>query len=63
MNPVFTAAHVSKLSPLFHRIATEVSSKQISTLCIHIQIAHSSGIGLKLRSERPPEALSIFWTV
>lgn len=24
MNPVFTAAHVSKLSPLFYRIATEV---------------------------------------
>ena len=24
MNPVFTAAHVSKLSPLFYRIAAEV---------------------------------------
>jgi cytochrome P450 len=24
MNPVFTAAHVSKLSPLFYRIAVEV---------------------------------------
>ena len=24
MNPVFTAAHVSKLSPLFYRIAIEV---------------------------------------
>ncbi|PPQ76505.1 hypothetical protein CVT24_010878 [Panaeolus cyanescens] len=27
MNPVFTAAHVSRLSPLFHRIATELRER------------------------------------
>ncbi|PPR01289.1 hypothetical protein CVT24_006364 [Panaeolus cyanescens] len=27
LNPVFTAAHVSKLSPLFHRIATELRDR------------------------------------
>ena len=32
MNPVFTAAHVSKLSPLFHRIATELRDRLASEL-------------------------------
>jgi len=31
MNPVFTAAHVSKLSPLFYRIAVEVACSRTST--------------------------------
>ena len=32
MNPVFTAAYVSKLSPLFNRIANEVSAATIFCL-------------------------------
>ncbi|PPR01291.1 hypothetical protein CVT24_006366 [Panaeolus cyanescens] len=35
LNPVFTAAHVSKLSPLFHRIATELRDRLKTEVASH----------------------------